>query len=179
MPKFKFKCEASKGLSGVPLEKRFWSRVLKTDECWVWQGTVDRDGYGHIKHNGKNVRSHRVAYILQIGEITDGLFVCHHCDNPACVRPDHLFLGTCSDNMKDCTRKGRNTFDVHPEFRCIPGNRQRLGEKNGRSRLTPELVKLIRQLSADGESCRGIARRLGFGGRTIDCVLKGITWKHV
>jgi len=85
----------------------FWSKVQKSDGCWTWAGATWGRGYGAFKHEGRQVYAHRFAWEMAKGPIPAGLFVCHHCDNPLCVRPDHLFLGTHTDNMRDASRKGR------------------------------------------------------------------------
>ena len=84
-------------------EEGFWRKVQRDDGCWMWTAGRDGDGYGSYR----NKRAHRVAWQLTRGPIPDGLVVCHSCDNPACVRPDHLFLGTQQDNIQDMLRKGR------------------------------------------------------------------------
>ena len=86
----------------------FWSLVEKSDGCWRWTGNFFTDGYGRVHCNGRRQAAHRVAYQLTVGSIEPGLFVCHHCDNKWCVRPDHLFVGTAKDNMQDWTKKGFN-----------------------------------------------------------------------
>lgn len=96
------------------MEERFWRRVQKTDSCWTWVGSLDGHGYGQIRASGPRdvtlmiLRAHRYSYELHVGPIPEGLNVCHHCDNPRCVRPDHLFVGTARDNAIDMVRKGRN-----------------------------------------------------------------------
>ncbi len=87
----------------------FWSKVdLSSGECWIWTGTRGPQGYGRIRVGGRrSTGAHRFAWEIVRGPVPDGLFVCHRCDNPPCVRPDHLFLGTASDNAWDCARKGR------------------------------------------------------------------------
>lgn len=98
-----------------PASLRFWSKVRRTDSCWEWTGHIEpRTGYGKIKCRipGDSQRkvhlTHRAAWRFSFGEIPPGLFVCHHCDNPRCVRPDHLFLGTARDNGLDKMLKGRH-----------------------------------------------------------------------
>lgn len=102
---------------GTP-EERFWSHVEKTDGCWHWLAYRDRRDYGRFMvAAGKPMLAHRFSYLLAYGELPDDLHVCHHCDTPSCVRPDHLFLGTDADNLRDMARKGRaanqNTYKTH------------------------------------------------------------------
>lgn len=99
-----------------PFEPYFWSLVDKSSDCWTWKGNIDSKGYGRVHCNGKRQRAHRVSYELSIGEIPSGMLICHHCDNRKCVRPDHLFVGTASDNSLDCTKKGRNTLINNPHL---------------------------------------------------------------
>jgi len=99
--------------------ERFWSKVEKTNGCWNWKASGRGVGYGAFRYNGKIVDAHRMAYMLVNGPIPDNLLVCHTCDNRACVNPEHLFLGTYSDNMLDCSKKGRLykrpvRNDIHP-----------------------------------------------------------------
>lgn len=97
------------------MRDKFWSKVNKTETCWLWAGPFAGKGYGQLNADGKRWRASRLAYTLECGPIPDGMFVCHHCDTPACVRPDHLFLGTNSDNARDAAAKGRNGMQRHPE----------------------------------------------------------------
>lgn len=92
----------------VVLVARFRARVRVSSECWEWTGGRYWDGYGHLRHMGRSLKAHRVAWELFCGPIPAGLSVLHRCDNPPCVRPDHLWLGTQSDNIKDMVNKGRN-----------------------------------------------------------------------
>jgi len=92
------------------MDERFWSRVDKSGDCWIWTGYRDRKTYGIVERRRdgrRETRAHRWAWILTHGPIPDGLFVLHRCDNPPCVRPDHLWLGTTDDNMADMAAKGR------------------------------------------------------------------------
>ena len=90
---------------------RFWSKVETNGSdspCWEWQAARNAHGYGQFSVSGKTRPAHRVSYVIAHGAIPDGYLICHHCDNPSCVRPAHLFAGTQSDNRRDCIRKGRH-----------------------------------------------------------------------
>lgn len=109
-----------------PIEDRFWEKVVKTASCWLWTGSAGGFGYGQLhsgtKYNRKLLRTHRLSWEIHNGKVPDGLCVLHKCDNPKCVNPDHLFLGTHKDNAQDCMKKGR----------FVPGGYRRLTHcKNG------------------------------------------------
>lgn len=148
-----------------PLAERFWAKVNKTDSCWLWTGGTNATGYGLIgkggRHAGRlNLLAHRVSYELTIGPIPDGLKVCHNCpdgDNPLCVNPAHLFLGTTTDNALDMVRKGRRS-DV---------------------RLSPSAVLQLRARHARGELAEDLARELGIHVTTCRDAIAGRTWKNV
>lgn len=96
-------------------------RLDKTGDCWIFTGAKDRDGYGQVHHarTAKDLgvtRAHQMAYVTWKGEIPDGYFVCHTCDNPSCCNPDHLFLGTAQDNVDDMWSKGRWVSGSKPKF---------------------------------------------------------------
>lgn len=146
---------------------RFWSKVEKTDGCWLWTGSVNDCGYGTIRINGKTKKAHRVVYELTHGEIPNGLVICHHCDKPACVRPDHLFAGTMADNMADMRMKGR----AHPPTPVR-------GEKNNFAKLTCETADNIqREYAQGGISYRKLAERYGVSTYAVYAIIKGINWK--
>lgn len=151
----------------APVEERFWRYVMKTESCWEWTGGKGRFGYGAIQVGGKGspkIPAHRLSYKMHVGPIPDGLFVMHTCDNPSCVNPDHLQLGTPKDNTHDMIAKGRQRV-VAP-----------VGEKNGKSKLTAELAKYIKfSLSTNAE----LARELNLSPNCIRGVRTGRTWKHV
>ena len=96
---------------------RLLSRVEKTDSCWLWRGALNSRGYGSMGFMKRGWLAHRLSYTVFKGDIPDGLFVCHSCDNPPCVNPDHLWVGTASDNQRDAVSKGRAAFIDSPHFR--------------------------------------------------------------
>jgi hypothetical protein len=118
------------GRPPVPADVRFWLSVTKSDGCWEWSKCRGVSGYGRIQINQKSVEAHRFSYEMHYGPIPEGMCVCHHCDNPACVRPDHLFLGTHGDNANDKINKGR----------------QPAGEQLPQTKLTDSQVCLIREM---------------------------------
>ena len=88
--------------------KKFWSNIIKTGNCWIWKGDKNYSNYGIIfVIKNRWIKAHRYSYQIHFGKIPDKMNICHHCDNPSCVRPDHLFLGTQKDNLRDAGRKGR------------------------------------------------------------------------
>lgn len=143
----------------------FWSKVARSDSCWTWSGHRDRQGYGELHHRGMYLRAHRVAWQLMNGPIPDGLHVLHHCDNPPCVNPAHLFLGTNADNVADKTAKGRGR-----------GGR---GEAHRNAKLTADQVREIRELAASGLTQREIAARYGVRHTAIGKILRGERWGHL
>lgn len=152
--------------------ERFWAKVDKSGECWLWTAATIHSGYGRFQLWGKARGAHRVAWLLEHGEFPpDELFVCHRCDNPACVRPSHLFLGTPADNLRDMSEKGRSR-------RGLP-NRGTRGTKNRHARLTPHAVRQIRRLRAEGMLHREIAEHFGVAVNTVTTILTGKSWTHV
>lgn len=109
-----------------PMLDRFWAKVRKSDGCWEWTASRGIRGYGQFRlpRTRQMSGAHRVAYELSVGPIPEGMFVCHHCDNPSCVRPDHLFVGTNSQNILDAVRKGRHrtVFKRPKRTHCFRGH---------------------------------------------------------
>lgn len=96
--------------------ERFWSKVDKSGDCWEWVGYLNEKGYGKFRLNNKLQRAHRISYALKYGAIPEGMLVCHRCDNPKCVNPEHLFIGTTTDNARDSISKGRRPKMKHPSL---------------------------------------------------------------
>ena len=141
-------------------EERFhkFYEIMPSD-CWEWQKSLDRDGYGYFWYDSKTSRGHKYAWELYFGD-RGGLCVLHTCDNPCCVNPDHLFLGTHQDNVKDRDSKGRQ----------VKGSKQHL------SKLTEEQVRAIRK---DSRKHRIIANEYNIAKSNIWFIKSRTTWKHV
>jgi HNH endonuclease len=154
---------------------RFWAKVIQNGPthpilgtaCWDWTGSKNSFGYGHIQVNHRLVPAHRFSYELHYGPIPNGLFVCHHCDNPPCTNPLHLFLGNASDNSKDAADKGR----------LIPPHH--VGSAHPQAKLTDRDVLEIRRRAGDGENPLDIARDFDVHFGTIYRVINRATWTHI
>lgn len=153
------------------LSVRFWEKVSKSSGCWEWTGCKGKKGYGEIGIGGKRgtAFAHRVSYELHHGAIPDGMHILHKCDNPSCVRPDHLFAGTHTDNMRDMWAKERGRCD----------GAGRVGSANGNHRLTEAQVTDILEQLGDGKSRRSIGNQYGVSKTLIGLIAKGKVWKHV
>lgn len=150
---------------GGTLEHRFWSKVDKISSangCWLWTRTSNQRGYGMFRLEGKDVPAHRMSYRMCKGEIPKGMFVCHKCDNPPCVNPEHLFIGTAKDNSDDMIRKGRRGYSPH--------SKHFLKETD---------IPLIKDYRNNGMIYKDIAEMFNVSDRTIGKVCRGERWKHV
>lgn len=172
---------AEKRWAGNPAD-RFWLRVDKSGDCWIWIGPKTGHGYGQFQSNKKRYKAHRYAWELENGPIPIGLEACHRCDNPACVRPSHIFLATHAENMRDCSRKGRNGMQRYPErssLRNVDTRVQVRGEQQGNAKLTADKVRAIRQMRADGVMTSVIAANMGIATSTVQRIVRRADWKHV
>lgn len=155
----------------------FWQGAEKpTVGCWEWQRSKWR-GYGKLKFEGRSWYAHRLAHFLSRGYVHDGLDVMHKCDNPGCIRPDHLVQGTEKDNAADMVAKGRVARGDRHNSRTRPETVPR-GETNGSAKLTDEDVLWIRSL-AHLAGPRQLGRAFGVDHKTICRVLNGTGWRHV
>jgi hypothetical protein len=148
---------------GLTDEERFWSYVEKKQGCWEWTGYKNEKGYGVINLRGERALAHRFAWQLD-EPIPPGMSILHRCDNPACVRRKHLFLGTRADNNADMDAKGRRRApDMH-------------GTKNHRAQLTEDDVRAIR---ASPERGPVLAARYGVANAHIWAIRRRTFWKHI
>jgi predicted XRE-type DNA-binding protein len=134
---------------------------IDDDGCWRWTAVKDRKGYGKIKAGGGMRSAHRVSYELHRGRIPDGKFVCHACDNRLCINPEHLFLGSHTDNMADMKSKGR----------------QQIGTKNCRAKLSEADILAIR--ASEGLSQPKLAKAYGISQSHVSDIRAGKKWSHV
>ena len=148
------------------LEARFWANVQKGDGCWEWTAGKFSAGYGALRVGDKQKYAHRISWELANGPIPAGLLVCHHCDNPGCVNPAHLFLGTKADNTRDMVEKGRQKV--------------LRGEEHPSHKLTDGQVVSIRAAYDAGEGThKELAARYKVSPAVIGRILIGKAWKHV
>jgi hypothetical protein len=146
------------------LKQRIDSHTDKSGNCWEWTASK-RNGYGRIKVDKSMLSVHRLVYEMTNGKISKEMSVCHKCDNPSCVNPDHLFLGTHSDNMRDMVSKNR---------------RDSKGSKNGRSLLTEPSVRIIKKLLLEGFMLqKDIASKFNVSISTISGINQDKTWRHI
>lgn len=143
---------------GVQLE--FWPQVKRTDTCWLWMGRRGHRDYGMYRHHMVSYRAHRWSWMLEHGPIPPGLLVCHKCDNPPCVRPDHLFLGTPLDNIRDMESKGRARRTTPP--------------RNPPRKLTADLKLRVFELRELGLTQKVIGEQVGLHQSFVSKILRGV-----
>ena len=148
----------------------FWSRVevpFQPSDCWEWKGGRDKGGYGKLKLAGVWYKSHRIAYFLFDPTFDQSLLICHQCDNPSCVNPNHLFVGTSADNMRDMKEKGRD---------C--GNKIRGGSLNPGAKLSEKDVIEIRSMYP-GTTQIEIAKKFGIHQATVSEIIRKVSWTQI
>lgn len=146
--------------------------VDQSSGCWVWSGPKSGRGYCEIFIGGVKLRAHRVAYVLWRGPIPYGLYICHHCDNPSCINPDHLFAGTAADNSLDQVSKGRHPAKTMPEAFVK-------GENHPAAKLSNSDIPQIIRLRAEKKSLREIGALYGIAPATVSNVVHGRNWSSV
>jgi hypothetical protein len=148
-----------------PWQERFWGKVDKSGDCWLWVGARDGRGYGKLQvgtmAKPKLANAARLSYEIAYGPIPDKAYVLHRCDVRSCIKPEHLFLGDAATNMADMVAK----------------NRQRKGEGVASAKLTRRDVSLIRSLYEGGVKQTQLARTFGVSGATINAIVHGRTWR--
>ena len=148
------------------MKKKLLSHIdIKENGCWEWNRSRHKQGYGHFGYKMKTLLAHRVSWMIFKGELSHDIYVCHKCDNPPCVNPDHLFLGTNRDNIIDSIEKGRKD---PPK-----------GEKNGSSQLSEENVIEIRRLYEIGENQKSLAKKFKTTRGHIGNIVHRRCWKHL
>jgi len=144
--------------------------INQNTECWNFVGAKDKNGYGKKYYQKKHMRAHRVSYLIHKGQIPEGFLVCHKCDNPSCINPEHLFIGKNIDNVKDCMRKGRWM--------------KQEGTQRYNAKLTDEIVRKARRKAQEpGQVAWYVAKeyagKYGVGISVMAKAIYRVTWKHV
>lgn len=144
---------------------RFEAKLDKSGDCWLWTASLAGKGYGQMKlpKQRKQEYAHRLAYMIYKGAIPDGIQVCHKCDNPRCCNPEHIFLGTSSDNHLDMKEKNRHLY----------------GEKNSQAKLSDTKISQIKKCIDSGMSQSIIAKAFGIHQTTVSKINRGCRWQHI
>ncbi len=153
-----------------PPSERFWDKVVRAsdEECWPWTGFCEAQGYGIIAiGRATRVKAHRVSWEIHFGEIPEGMCVCHHCDNPPCVNPAHLYVGTRADNNRD--RGLRKRGKEHRQY----------GASNDNAKLTEDDVRAIIACLQTGKSQIAVAEMFGVSQPQISKIARGEAWSHL
>lgn len=149
---------------------KFWSRIEREGDCWLWTGPTVNTGYGTVSRYRRHILAHRFAYELTHGPIPEGMKVCHTCDHIRCINPAHLFTGTQKDNVDDMIAKGRAAgwAKDHPR-----------GSAHGRAKINEDQVREIRVQRARGIPRATVAATFGISMVSVDKIVYHETWQHV
>lgn len=165
------------------LKSRFWAKVDKKvgqNGCWLWTGYLNQDGYGRIWIETRMVMAHRVAYAITNSDVPENLSVCHSCDNPGCVNPEHLWLGSHLENMTDMyQKKRRKAASGKKNGTHTRPDKVRRGEKNNTAKLTPTEVAEIRNLSQQGVSRLQLSQTYKVSIFAIRQIITKKSWQHI
>lgn len=198
------------GLISEIEKERFFAKIGRgktEDDCWTWNAATTEFGYGLMNAQGRQQRAHRISYKIHVGDIPEGLQICHHCDNPPCTNPKHLFMGTQDDNMKDASRKGRSAFgdrngarkyiermprgDLH--YSKTDPHLVNRGDNHYSKRAAPgkmiregcckigekEVVE-IRRICANKEMTqRAVGKLFNISEASVSMIVHRITWGHI
>lgn len=167
--------------------ERFLYYIEKTSSCWIWTGDKTVSGYGsfHVYKNKVHIKygAHRLSWALHHNQNPGKFFICHRCDNPICVNPEHLFAGTQQDNVNDMLSKGRGIMQRDPDrlknFLKLHSNRRARGDAHPGTKLTTVDVENIRALFEFGVPAKTLAKDFGVSKNTIWRVANGTTWGHI
>ena len=168
--KHNWNCKKCCPKPSIPPEIRFWKQVNKNgpNGCWIWNGARDPFGHGKLRFKQEGqwgmIKAHRLSWILHNGPIPDNMFVCHHCYNPPCCNPSHLFVGTPQDNTRDAIRKDRMGF---------------IGKDNPHSKLTEDQVRFIKAYPKTYGNQTKLARMFNVSQFAIRSIIVGDGWKHI
>lgn len=146
--------------------------------CWIWGLAHFKNGYGAVSNMSERL-AHRLSYRAFIGKIPDGLFVCHKCDTAPCVNPDHLFVGTHSENMLDMSSKGRHWLKKNPSRSHLAGNKMKRvsGERHHRASMDMKTAEMIRKKYAEGERILDLMAETGLKRMAVERAARGLTYK--
>ena len=174
------KLKGQKNFQPITLSQieRFWSKVEKSTQpgCWNWKASTFQNGYGQFKMGGKNLKAHRVAFLIENKTIADGLCVCHKCDNKKCCNPSHLFAATQQENRADCVRKGRQARGATHGSVKHP---RKKGEESGNAKLKDADVLQIKSMLTKKQTGSSIAMMFNVSKQTISAIKNKIVWQHL
>lgn len=160
-------------------DRRILDRLDRRSECWLWTGALDSRGRGRVWRDGKITIHHRAVWEILVGPIPQGALLCHHCDNPTCANPTHLYVGDGKTNVRDMFSRGRHWTQREPERARAVGvlngakNDWARGESNPKARLTADQVS---EIAASADKTKLLAARYGVNRTTIQRIRRGAAW---
>lgn len=152
-------------------EKILACSVSNDSDCWIWNKSFTKRGYGRANYKGKAIYAHRLSYLIFNGEIAKGMFVCHKCDTPLCVNPIHLFAGTPKENSMDRDSKGRAKTVIGRRYKGVESVNSKLKDS--------DIIEIRKMRLTTNMTQREIAKEFGVVMQTVNGILTGKTWSHV